>query len=296
MFSILFFIRKNNRIYIVDVIKKSQLVLENKISFVPIEVSDVRYFIVYFIFQESIIYIGKTTNVSLYILKKQDFFQFDSYYFEETFGDIIDDILAELILNFQPLHNANMPANTKFISSSIAKSKYRIDLKQFKKVFKEHGGIQYRTALYIEKQIFDDIFGLVPYHPNMPKLHSRIILKKDYLQAPESGMKSGFAYQTLYESDGNPVDALVQQRSDYKQHYEHIMFLINHEYIVTKLLDSENFEACCYGKKLKIRLNANNYETNYGEIQHKDAWIKGINEYDLIRVAKNIERENIEKQ
>jgi len=280
----------------VDIIKKAQLVLENKISFVPIEESEVRHFIVYFIFKEGIVYIGKTTNALQYILKKQDSFQFDSYYIEETFGDIVDDILAELILNFQPLHNVNIPINTKFISNSIAKSKYRVDLRQFKKMFNEYGGIQYRTALYVEKQIFDDILGLVPYHRDMPKLHSRINLKKDYLQAPQSGMNSGLVYQTLYESDGKPVDALVQQYPDYKQHYEHIMYLINHEYIVTKLLDSENFEAHCYGKKLKIRLNANNYDNNYGEIQHENAWIKGVNEYDLIRVAKNMEGENVEKQ
>lgn len=238
-----------------DYLKKQLDIIDSKKLIVDKEVEQVEYFIVYFMHDRDIVYIGKTSNVFEYVHERKDKYSATHYNTEKVSIDNADNYLAEMILNIKPIHNKNIPKNTKYISNNQAKDKYFIHKPDFRKVFNEHGGVQYKSLLYIEKQIFDDIFAKEPYHEDMPKIGRRVNLVSDIDKAPIC-LHWGNEFRFLKDEEGNDVEALVDAKPDWKQNYKNMTYLQENEYEVINLIDTETFEAVCISNGTKKTFRA----------------------------------------
>lgn len=119
-----------------DILKKTQSIVDNKIVINKTEPEEVKYFIVYLLHNDDIVYIGKASDVIQYVAERKDKYASTHYYFEEVSAIEIDNYLAFLILEIQPIYNIRINNNSKYISSSAAKRDYFIDKNSFKKVYK----------------------------------------------------------------------------------------------------------------------------------------------------------------
>ncbi len=114
-----------------DILIHRQLILDNKIE-INKQKPKKKYFLVYFLHNDDIVYIGKSINVKTYIEERKVKYSATHYYFEEVEADEIDNYLAFLILEIQLIYNNQINKNSKYISSNIAKIDYFIDKCQTK--------------------------------------------------------------------------------------------------------------------------------------------------------------------
>lgn len=263
-----------------DILKHTQLILDNKME-VNRQEPQRKDFIVYFLHHDDIVYIGKTLDVKVYVEERKVKYSATHYYFEEVAASEIDNYLAFLILEIQPIYNNQINKNSKYISSNIAKKDYFIDKTSFKKVYKEYGGYKFGNSLYIEKQIFDDVFAKIPYNKNMPKVWSKILLVDDFKLYPQSQI--GLVHDVLYDDNNNPINAFRDSRPDVKKDFENMNILENKEYQVINLIDSNTFEAINNEGK-KITLSANDFDSSgiyssFNEnINYPNKWCRAFNE------------------
>ena len=207
-----------------DMIEKLQDIFDGAIKIEGKLIEDIKYFIVYFIHDNDIVFIGKTSNVLEYVNERKEKYSASHYYLEEIDANIIDNYFAQLILEIQPVFNSRIPNNTKYISHHIAKKDYFVYKPEFRKVFDEHGGYMYKNSLFIEKKIFDDVFARIPHNQDMPRIKRIILLVEDYknLQLVQTG---GMIEDTLYDISGNKVTALRDYKPDFPGEYKKIKTL-----------------------------------------------------------------------
>lgn len=275
-----------------DIVRKTQEIIKNKINIQTKENETIKYFIVYLICNDDIVFIGKTSNILEYIEERKEKYSITHYSFEEIEKDKIDNYMAEVILELQPIYNNRVPNNTKYISHNVAKKDYFIYKTEFRKVFEEYGGYKFKSSLYIEKKIFDDIFTQIPYHEYMPKIGKKILLLDDYKLA-ELNLGGGTVRDILYDESGNPVEAYRDYIPNYEEEYRKLKFLEEKEYKVVALIDSHTFQAVNYNNEKKILVKAENkrashiFFTNQDKNSLEYIWIDSIDEYTARSIRYN---------
>lgn len=277
-----------------DILKHTQLILDNKIEINKQEPKK-KYFLVYFLHNDDIVYIGRTLDVKVYVEERKVKYSATHYYFEEVAASEIDNYLAFLILEIQPIYNSQINKNSKYISCNTAKLDYFIDKTSFKKVYKEYGGYKFGSSLYIEKQIFDDVFAKVPYDKDMPKVKTRILLVEDYIQY-QLDSTCGVVQDILYDKESNPVLAYRDYKTDYKKESENINILENKEYQVINLINSNTFEAMNHeGKKITLCANdyipLGHYHKFNKNVVYTNKWISAINEDTKYHIRMEYQKE-----
>lgn len=283
-----------------DILKKQEELKDKKIEILEnIDEEIVRYFVVYLFHNDDIVYIGRTTNYIEYVKERKDKYNATHYTIEEINVNEIDNYIAELILELQPIYNNQLPnANTKYISSNMAKKDYRIGKPEIKKIYKEYGGYEFRNSIYIKKTIFNDIFAKTPYHKDMPKIGKKIYLVDNYKMA-HINQFGGVVQDTLFDEDGNEVEAFVNYVPDVKKEYESVKYLEDKKYEVIELIDSETFEAVNYdnGKRVVLKASDSSYTwSSFDENEsYKDKWVYAIDER-IINGIKNRYLELIDKE
>jgi len=260
-----------------DIIKKTQELVAKRIDINSSEPDTVKYFIVYLLNGEDIVYIGRTSNAQEYLEEKKKKYSFTHYSIDEVDSTAVDNYLAETILSFQPIYNRNIPKNTKYISNNLAKQKYFISKLEFRKIFQEYGGFKYKSSLYIEKKIFDDIYAQEPYHENMPKIGNFINLKVDYNAAPIN-IHGGHVIDTLYDKEGTEVQALRDFMPNYKEEYKNLNYLEGKEYEVVSLIDSSTFEAIQKSTGIKTVFKAENKSKPWVNNLLGGQWLDAVDE------------------
>lgn len=264
-----------------DIIKKKAQVLDTKIL---VNVKELKKeYVVYLINNQDIIYIGKTGEYAKYIVEKADRYIFTHYAIEEFLGNSIDDYVAELILNIQPINNKSVPKNNKYISITQCKNKYGIYASKFKKIWNEVGKqLEINKIKYIETQIVQDYTGIFKeYHKDMPKRNSRIILIKDKKDIVGDGW--GVIVKTLYNDEGEAVRAMVDEEIDWNEAYKNYIHNQKHYLYVNQIIDSEIFEATNKEFTKKYMLNAKDKDS---------VWTEGKEYISLEHIVEKMEKQN----
>jgi len=229
----------------IDFDKIEDKVIQNKIIS-PKENGNIRYVLInFFLKNNEIVYIGKTEKENLeYLIEKSNKFSCTHYFTEMVSESEADNILAELILNIQPSLNQRVPNNTKYIAHPKAKELYHIGKNEFKKHWKNNGTLKFRTILFLEQKVFDDIFAIPePYHKDMPKIGTFINTTDDINNTP------------LYISQ-QYYDMEIPLEDDYKN----LQIRLKNSYIVTNILDSTTFEAYSKHKNITKKFIVNSDE------------------------------------
>lgn len=266
----------------IDILIKKSQVIENKISFNTNKPDINLTNIIYIIQKNDIVYIGNTTgSIQKYIEDKFTQYHASHYYTEQIKTKDANNYLAELILKFQPINNKNLPANDKYISNNMAKQNYFISKVDFKKSYKEYGGIKYRSALYMEKIIFDDIYGISQkYHKDMPKIGTLINIQLDIDKIGFNYSQYHQEYKSFLNNEGNSVEQITHVKLSAKEEYSKILKLREQAYEVIQLIDSENF-IVVNNKKEKKHLNVNDHKYFSQNTYSKQSWLRAPSDYDI---------------
>jgi len=202
-----------------------------------------KIFAIFLMDANNIVYIGKTTNPHKYVEERAGKIPCTHYFVEEVGVDEINEYLAEIFLLLKPIHNRFMPKNKKYISVYQAKKLYRIDKRDFRKIWKAHGRqFEKEGVLYIEQQIIEDVLGRGAYSEDMPKIDTHIMRTKDYCSLSNIG---GWSPKILYDSDGNEIEALTIPDEDEIQEQKNMICqnIIKKSYIVTQISSEGYFLA-----------------------------------------------------
>jgi len=266
------------------IVKKNQVISEKRV-FTPDEKDEDFTNIIFILNDNDIVYIGRTIkSIQSYLEEKFSKYHATHYYTEQVTTKDANNYLAELILKFQPINNKNIPQNNKYISNSMAKQDYFIDKRDFRKSFNEHGGIKYRNALYLKKQIFNDVYGLSEkYNQDMPKIGTYINMTID---AERIGLNVNLynqEYSMFNDENGNKVEQITHLKSSAKEEYNKMLELQQLAYEVIQLLDSENFIAVNSSGEKK-RLNANEHKHHLQADNNASSWLKAYSSYELDRL------------
>lgn len=227
-----------------DKIRKS--INEKKIKILSNNMISKHTHIVFLLNGRDIVYIGKTKEtVEKYVYDKQKKITSTHYYSELINDEDIDNTIAEYILTIKPLHNKQVPKNTKYISNNQAVKLYFISKAEFRKHWKEHGNIKFGDAFYLEKKIFDDIFALPnPYHLNMPRINALINDLHDIKLTPINVFEDKYEYDRQETIDGKIIETnKITHGVDIEKNYNNLNIRLKHAYKVTNLLSSTTFEA-----------------------------------------------------
>ena len=226
--------------------------------------------IIFFFNNDEIIYIGKTDKVIFeYIHSKSNQINCTHYHIEFIDVNEINNIVAELILTITPKYNNKLPSNTKYISNNTAKKLYHINKREFKKHWNEHGRLRLGNSLFLEKNIFDNIFKIPePYSENMPKVGTFVNKIEDFVNNPITFYDEQYAgkYETKYisykDENGNFIEKIIHCNNDISEEEKKSLFInsyfnlkkrIQYAYKVTSVIDSNAFEAYSeYTKKKQI--------------------------------------------
>lgn len=117
--------------------QKLEDILEHKQNINPSSSHNDIYKIVYLInSDDEIVYIGKTQSTpSVYAAERAGKYSAEFFYSKDISGSVVNEYLAEMILEYQPKFNNKIPNNKKFISSNTAQSLYFVTKEDFKSVF-----------------------------------------------------------------------------------------------------------------------------------------------------------------
>ncbi len=264
-----------------DILRKSQEILKNKIEFNRVDKEISTIYIIYFINNDDIVYIGKSADHKKYIEDKKDNFLFTHYSLEKVNVDIADNYMAELVIKLEPINNKAIPKNTKYISAYSAKEKYGVYKPEFKKLWNSEGEkLTFNSNIILEINIIQDATGqFKANHPDLPKQHvSNIIFTEDYMPLPHGGHE----FKTLFDKDGNEVNALVDIKSTWKEMYDMYMHNYDKQMNVHKIIDTESFEAMDNkGKKYTL------YAKDKGKV-----WTNNFEWINLEDIIHNMKEEN----
>lgn len=241
-----------------DIFKKRETVIENKKKITSLSNEAPFYCIVYFLnSSDDIIYIGRKKGslreVEQYVLENAQQRLAEYYYLEILLPEENpDDVHAERVLEFQPYGNQNAPRNNKFISATKAKEDYRIDLRQFKKFFKEVGGYLFNNKMYVLKNELLQTFGLMtPYSKNMPRVGYVVISNNNTHWESIKGtigiygvLHGGWhSVEQIEEEDGATVTTIKERWPNIEERISRLEEVLSDAYVVDSVLNSEVFTA-----------------------------------------------------
>lgn len=253
------------------------------------QLKESKYYIVYFWKDDDLAFIGRnmSQDPDKYIsekIQKHNYTHFTLDYLESVSSDEVSNYLADEIFDLMPIDNQSIPKNTKYISAYTAKEKYRIDKREFKKVHKEHSGKQLGKTLYVEKQIFDDIYCMQPYHENMPKIgHEIVVMSRDeYHKKSYHVMGGGLQdYESGTDEEGNRVETYTTKYGSIDEQYGSLCDLLNNSYTVTELLDANTFIAETESQQSR-KFSVDDYRT---------LWYSGVNEFTKEHIIREWEKD-----
>lgn len=224
--------------------------------------------VVYLFNEDSVVYIGKTSNYIKYINERAKKLYFTDYALEQVDTELVDNLIAEMIIKLRPIGNHKIPNNTKYISHTKAKEKYDIGKLEFKQLWKEQKEqLMYETQMVLEIKVIQDYTGqLQPKHNDLPKIGKLILLKKDIRDdyfASFNSYSKGIAYNEL----GEEIEVMAKSHTKDEIHFI-TEYYLNKSYEVTSLLSYDTFEAYNTDKDKKITLKAQEYRTVW-EYNHR---------------------------
>ena len=243
-----------------DILKKKQDIISKRIE-KPKDKEDGNHTTMVCLLNDNdIVFVGKTSLELLkYVIEKKSKYNFTHYYSESILTNEIDNFIAELILEMQPIYNKNVLKNTKYISNNFAKEKYHIHRADFRKVYNEFGGYKFGSTLYITKQLFDDIYAISePYSIDMPKVGTFINLDtENYPKNIYAYGMGGYSqeYDSFSNEKGNTVEQITHVYSTPKEDYDALQSLLEESFEVVELINSETFEVFNHKTKLRKEIN-----------------------------------------
>lgn len=225
-------------------------------------------YVVYLFNEDSLIYIGKTPNYLKFIDERAKKFYFTHYAIEQLDTELVDNLIAEMIIKFNPIGNHRIPNNTKYISHTKAKEKYELGKLEFKQLWKEQKEqLMYETQMILEIKVIQDYTGqLKPKHNDLPKIGRLILLKTD-IQDNYLASSNSYSKSIAYNEVGQEIEVMVKSYT--KDEINFITeYYLNKSYEVTSLLSYDTFEAYNPDEDKKIILKAQEYKTVW-EYNHR---------------------------
>lgn len=241
-----------------DTLRKREMVVENKRKVASLSNEATFNYIVYFLNSSNdIIYIGRKKGsireVEEYVLENAHLRMADYFYLEAlSLEESPDDTHAEAVLEFQPYGNQQVPRNNKFISATKAKEDYRIDLRQFKKFFKETGGYLFNDRMYVVKNSLLHTFGITtPFSKEMPRVGYFVIenTNKDWEKINRTSGFFGILHggqqsiEEVQEDDGSFITIIKEKWPTIEERIDKMENILSDAYVVDSVLSSEVFTA-----------------------------------------------------
>lgn len=260
-----------------DILKKREAIVENKRRVASLSNEAALYYIVYFLnSSEDIIYIGRKKGsireVEEYVLENAHQRMADYFYFEALSSEENpDDAHAEAVLEFQPYGNQQVPRNNKFISATKAKEDYRIDLRQFKKFFKEAGGYLFNEKMYVVKNSLLHTFGIsAPYSKEMPRVGYYVIenTNKNWEQIKGAlgfyrVLHEGWQHIEQTQENGVSTTIIKEKWPTIDERISRMEELLSDSYKVDSILNSEVFTAVHTATQKKKTFTIHDYGSTW---------------------------------